>query len=163
MAEETPTRVDPHLVAHIVRSYVGHHRVPVDQLAELISEVQRSLAGVERGAALPDATRIPAVPVRRSVHRDYVVCLECGFRSQVLRRHLRTAHGLETVAYRARWNLPPDHPLISPNYSARRSAMAKQLGLGRKRGPAEVSPPISEVAPPPAQKRRGRKPQSAVT
>ena len=163
MAGETPTRVDPHLVAHIVRSYVRHHSVPVDQLAELISEVQRSLASVGRGAALPDETRIPAVPVRRSVHLDYVVCLECGFRSQMLRRHLRTAHGLETVAYRARWNLPPDHPLTSPNYSARRSAMAKQLGLGHKRGPVEVSPPISEEAPPPAQKRRGRKPQSAAT
>jgi len=67
------------------------------------------------------------------VQRDYVVCLECGFRGQALRRHLRVQHGLEVAAYRTRWNLPSDHPVTAPAYSARRSALAKQIGLGRRR------------------------------
>ena len=64
--------------------------------------------------------------------RDYVVCLECGFHAQVLRRHLRIAHGLDVVAYRTRWRLPMDYPLTVPSYSARRSTLAKEFGLGRR-------------------------------
>jgi predicted transcriptional regulator len=74
-----------------------------------------------------------AVPIRRSVRPDYVVCLECGFRSRTLRRHLRTAHGLEPAAYRTRWQLAADHPLTAPVYSAQRASMAKAIGLGRTR------------------------------
>jgi predicted transcriptional regulator len=69
-----------------------------------------------------------------------VVCLECGFRSRALRRHLRTQHGLERAEYYARWQLPPDHPIIAPGYSARRSALAKELGLGRGRKTANAAP-----------------------
>jgi predicted transcriptional regulator len=71
------------------------------------------------------------VPVRRSVQPEYVVCLECGFRGLTLRRHLRVAHDLNPAAYYARWRLPADYPITAPAYSARRSAMAKKLGLGR--------------------------------
>jgi hypothetical protein len=74
------------------------------------------------------------------VQPDYVVCLECGFRAKTLRRHLRMHHGLEVGAYRARWKLPTDHPTTAPAYSERRSAMAKQLGLGRKPGSVEPLP-----------------------
>jgi predicted transcriptional regulator len=144
--------VDPYLVARIVRSYVRHHSVPVGEIAGLIAAVQQSLRHV--GQAPPVAAAlVPAVPIRRSVHPDYVVCLECGFHSRTLRRHLRVRHGLEVAAYRARWKLSPDHALVAPSYSARRSAMAKQLGLGRKPVPVEEAP---------APKRRGRPRRSAA-
>jgi predicted transcriptional regulator len=101
----------------------------------------------------------PAVPIRRSVQHDRVVCLECGFCGQMLRRHLRE-DAFDPGQYRARWKLPFDHPITAPGYSERRSTMAKQIGLGRK---AEVPRPIPDVAAAvaPAPKRRGRKPRSA--
>jgi predicted transcriptional regulator len=102
---------------------------------------------------------VPAVPIRRSVQRDRVVCLQCGYRGQVLRRHIRVAHGLEPAQYRVRWKLPPDHPIAAPAYSERRSTMAKQIGLGRKPQKAVVSTPEVVAAPP---KRRGRKPRLAT-
>jgi predicted transcriptional regulator len=128
-------KVDPQLVAEIVRGYVANNSIAVDQLAGLISTVHQTLSGLDANtAAPPSATEklTPAVPVRRSVQPDHVVCLECGVRSKTLRRHLRVAHGLEPAGYRARWKLPSDHPLTAPNYSARRSAMATQLGLGQR-------------------------------
>jgi predicted transcriptional regulator len=148
MAEEDwPPGVDPYQVAEIVGSYVRHHTVEPDQLVGLIVEVHRALGSLGRGAASAQKPPKPAVSIRRSVQRDYVVCLECGFRAQALRRHLRVQHGLEVAQYRVRWNLPPDHPVTAPGYSDRRSALAKQIGLGRQRAPAE---------PPAAPRRRGR-------
>jgi predicted transcriptional regulator len=148
-------KVDPRLVAQIVRRYVAHNSIGVDQVGELIATVQRTLNGL--GASAPMSAPgplVPAVPIRRSVQPDCVVCLECGFRGLTLRRHLRVRHGLELADYRVRWKLSPDHALTAPVYSASRSALAKQLGLGRK--PASVEPP-------PAPKRRGRPPRAAAT
>src|SRR5580704_11912993 len=115
--------IDPRLVALIVRSYVAHHSISVDQFSSLISQVHRSLAGLDH---VPPAEEplVPAVSVRRSVQRDLVVCLDCGFRSRMLRRHLRIKHGLEVADYRARWKLSADHPLTAPSYSEHRSALA---------------------------------------
>jgi predicted transcriptional regulator len=142
-------------------SYVAENSVGVDQVAELISTVHRTLSGL--GESTPAAVALePAVPIRRSVQPDYVVCLECGFRGQTLRRHLRTAHGFEPPAYRIRWKLSPDHALVAPVYSERRSTMAKGIGLGRGRPDAAVSTPAPEVIAPPAARRRGRKPREAV-
>ena len=175
--EETPPskETDRGLVALIVGSYVAHNHVGIDQLPQLISEVHRSLGGLGK-EALHEAL-VPAVPIKRSVQRDYVVCLECGFRSKMLRRHLRGQHGLEAAEYRARWTLSPDHPLTAPGYSEDRSALAKQLGLGHRFRPADQSPPAPEMptrrgrktsqpeaASPelttaPAPKRRGRRPR----
>ena len=101
-------------------------------------------------------------PIRHSVQHDHVVCLESGYRSQVLRRHLRMAHGLEPAAYRVRWKLPADHPITAPAYSERRSTMAKEIGLGRGLPDVAVSTPAPEVIAPPPAKRRGRKPRVAV-
>jgi predicted transcriptional regulator len=143
--DKAAERVDPHLVAHIVRSYVRHHSVPVGELAGLIGAVNDSLRGVGQGP--PAEPLVPAVPIRRSVQHDHVVCLECGFRSQTLRRHLRVQYGLEVAAYRIRWKLSPGHAVTAPTYSARRSAMAKESGLGRKPAPVTL---------PPAPARRGR-------
>ena len=136
MAAATALGVNLYHVARIVSSYVRHHRLGPDQFDGLIVAVHRALAGL--GLQQPPQ---PAVPIRRSVQRDYVVCLECGFRGQALRRHLRVQHGLEVAAYRTRWNLPSDHPVTAPAYSARRSALAKQIGLGRRRAP--VGPPTT--------------------
>ena len=152
MAEEPPPRVDTYRVAEIVSSYVRHHQIAADQLAGLIVEVHRALAGLGRAPPVPEPRR-PAVPIRRSVQQDYVACLECGFRAQMLRRHLQVAHGLEVADYRARWQLPMDYPLTAPSYSARRSRMAKAIGFGRRRAAAAPSPPATER---PATRRRGR-------
>ena len=158
--DSSPQKVDPILVAEIVSSYVAQNSVGVDQVAGLIATVHRSLSNLGERAPTPVALE-PAVPIRRSVQRDHVVCLECGFRGQTLRRHLRAAHGLERAEYRSRWKLAANHPLLAPAYSERRSTIAKGIGLGRKAQEVAVSIPAPEViAPPP--KRRSRKPRSAA-
>jgi predicted transcriptional regulator len=155
MAQDSATqKVDPNLVAHIVQSYVAKNTVAVDELASLIATVHRALSslGMMTPPTMAEAWT-PAVPIRRSVQQDHVVCLECGFRAQILRRHLRVQHGFEVAAYRARWKLSPDHPVTAPSYSERRSAMAKQFGLGRQRIPAPEPPPPSTP-----RTRRSRRP-----
>ena len=114
----------------ISAAYVRWNQIGSDQLATLISTVHGALAGLGKPAAEVGGERTPAVPVRRSVHRDYIVCLDCGWRGQMLRRHI-AGHGLSVEQYRVRWSLRPDHPITAPGYSERRSTMAKQLGLGR--------------------------------
>jgi predicted transcriptional regulator len=134
MADDNISRVDPSLVAEIVRSYAAKNHIAVDQIGEVIAMVHQTLSGLGTNtpAQAPAAERLtPAVPIRRSVQPEYVICLECGFRARILRRHLRMMHGFKPADYRARWKLPSDHPLTAPAYSAQRSAMAKQLGLGR--------------------------------
>jgi predicted transcriptional regulator len=156
MAEQdAASGVDLYRVAHIVSSYVRYHQIGPDQLVGLIVEVHQAL--VNHGRDVPPAQEPlkPAVPIRRSVQRDYVVCLECGFRARTLRRHLQVQHELEVAQYRARWNLPPDHPVTAPAYSAWRSAMAKEIGLGRHAA-AEPSPPDTER---PVTRRRSRRPR----
>lgn len=130
--ENTEKNVDLRPVTKIIVSYVGHHTLAPDQLPALITSVQQALRDLGKPAPVP-VPRTPAVPVRRSVQRDHVVCLECGFRGKTLRRHLGTRHGLQTAEYLRRWELPSDHPLTAPAYSEQRSTMAKELGLGRKR------------------------------
>ena len=120
----------PHLVAKIIASYVSHHSLAPEQIPELIASVHRSFVGLGQPAEAP-ATLTPAVSVRRSVQRDTVVCLDCGWKGKMLRRHLTTRHGLSADDYLKRWALPGDHPLTAPNYSAQRSTLAKELGLGR--------------------------------
>jgi predicted transcriptional regulator len=128
----------------VVSSYVTKDSVSVDQLGGLIATVHQTLSGLATKTTTPTLALeklAPAVPIRRSVQPDYVVCLECGFQAKTLRRHLRMSHGLDPLAYRARWKLSPDHPLTAPAYSERRSTMAKQLGLGRKRAATRTSVP----------------------
>jgi MucR family transcriptional regulator, transcriptional regulator of exopolysaccharide biosynthesis len=165
--------VDPHLTATIVRSYVRHHTVGVNQLSDLIATIHRSLGQLGQPVQ-PEEVLIPAVSVRRSVHQDYVVCLDCGYRGKTLRRHITTRHSLSRDEYLKRWGLRSDHPLTAPAYSERRSTLAKALGLGRKpkaqAGPA-VSPtsaPMSvaanqEAASTPTRRRRSRAASKSVT
>ena len=156
MAADSTPKVGPGLVVEIVRSYVAKNSIPVDQLGSLIATVHRTLSGL--GQDVPTsapATLTPAVPIRRAVQPDFVVCLACGLEAKTLRRHLRMKHGLDPMAYRARWKLSFDHPLTAPAHSESRSTMAKQLGLGRTRQEALV-PPESTGELPPQPRRRGR-------
>jgi predicted transcriptional regulator len=131
-SDNTPSSVDLRPVTKIVASYVGNHTLAPDQLSALIISVQQAISQLGKPIQ-PEPTRTPAVPVRRSVQHDRVVCLECGFKGKTLRRHLSMRHGLQVSEYLRRWDLSSDHPLTAPAYSEQRSAMAKQLGLGRKR------------------------------
>jgi predicted transcriptional regulator len=161
MSGETPSAsINREFVTKIVAAYVRRNQFASDQLATLISTVHQAFSGLGKPVAEVSADRTPAVPIRRSVHRDHVICLECGWRGQILRRHVATSHGLSVEQYRARWNLPREHPLVAPGYSERRSGLAKQIGLGRRRttsreGPASVAPEAS-AATQPRPRRRGR-------
>jgi predicted transcriptional regulator len=122
-------------VTKIIASYVGNHTLSADQLSALIVSVDQAIRHLGTPIQSPPP-RMPAVPIKRSVQHDHVICLECGFRGKTLRRHLGTRHGLRVAEYLRRWKLPSDHPLTAPAYSEQRSTMAKELGLGRKRGRA---------------------------
>lgn len=138
MAAETSRGATPHLVAKIIASYVSHHNLSPEQIPDLIATVHRTIVGLGNATDAPEAL-VPAVPIRRSVQRDTVVCLDCGWKGKMLRRHLSTRHGLTGEDYLKRWGLPGDHPLTAPNYSVQRSNLAKELGLGRG-GRAEDEP-----------------------
>jgi predicted transcriptional regulator len=145
--------------AKIVGAYVRRNQIAPDQIASLISTVHEVFANLGISVAASPVERTPAVSIRRSVHRDHVICLDCGRKAQVLRRHLSTAHGLTVEQYRERWNLPANHAMTAPSYSERRSTMAKQFGLGRGGRPvrSEASRPAAPESPKaPQQRRRGR-------
>lgn len=132
------------LAAEIVAAYVRRNQIAADKIGTLISTVHQALATLGTPA---EEERIPAVPVRRSVQRDRVICLDCGWSGKMLRRHI-AGHGLGVDEYRRRWDLAPDHPLTAPAYAEQRSDLAKQLGLGR-RGERDV--PEQEPAAPAAE------------
>ena len=162
MPDEPPSpTLDRGLTTNIVAAYVRHNQIGADQLSVLISTVHQALVGLGKPAAETEIERTPAVSIRQSVHRDHVVCLDCGWRGQMLKRHLATAHGLTVEQYRVRWTLPREHPITAPNDSERRSGLAKQIGLGRGRGRRtsreEREPVASEIpaAPQPRSRRRG--------
>ncbi len=119
------------LTAQIVSAHVSHNSVTPDALPALIQDVYRTLAGVGREPAQPDKPQ-PAVPVKKSIFPDFLVCLEDGKKLKMLKRHLKTAYGLTPDQYRERWNLPPDYPMVAPNYADHRSTLAKKIGLGTK-------------------------------
>ena len=158
MSEGMQSSANRRHTAGIVAAYAGHHQLPSDQVGPLIAAVSTTLAHL--GETAPEPQREPAVPIRRSVHRDYVVCLQCGFKAKVLRRHLRDAHSLTPDQYRARWKLPPGHSIVALGYSEMRSKMAKQFGLGQSRQ-RSAKPKTAKAAETPPR-RRGR-PRSAKT
>ena len=130
--------LDPHLTTKIVSSYVRHHTVGTDQVSNLITSVHQALAQLGQPVQTQEVLT-PAVSVRRSVHHDYVVCLDCGHRGKTLRRHISIRHGLTRDDYLKRWGLKSNHPLTAPAYSERRSTMAQALGFGRKSEAAVIS------------------------
>ena len=164
MPDEAPTAsANRELTAEIVAAYLRRNQITSDQLAILISTVHQALAGLGKPPAEAVVERTPAVSIRRSITANSVTCLDCGWKGQMLRRHVATAHGLTVDLYRARWNLSRDHAMVAPAYSERRSGLAKQLGLGRTReASAEtIAAPETEAAPQPRPKRHGRTRSSA--
>jgi len=122
------------LASDIVSAYVSNNTVPTSDLAALIGDVHQALLKAATGAMEPVKEELkPAVPVRRSVTPDYIVCLEDGKKFKSLKRHLRTHYDLSPEDYREKWGLAPDYPMVAPNYAAARSALAKKMGLGQRR------------------------------
>ena len=119
------------LTAQIVSAHVSNNSVATEALPALIQDVYRTLAGVGREPAAPNKPQ-PAVPVKKSVFSDYIVCLEDGKKLKMLKRHLKTAYNMSPEQYRERWDLPPDYPMVAPNYAKHRSSLAKKIGLGTK-------------------------------
>jgi predicted transcriptional regulator len=130
MAEQMDTDVLG-LTAQIVSAHVAHNAVGVDALPGLIQEVYRTLAGVGR-AEPPVEKPQPAVPVKKSIFPDYLVCLEDGKKLKMLKRHLKTSYNLTPEQYREKWGLTPDYPMVAPSYARHRSTLAKKIGLGTK-------------------------------
>ena len=121
------------LTAEVVAAYVGNNPVQVADLPGLISDVHAALGRVEQGVpAEPPVNKKPAVNPKRSIHDDYIICLEDGKKFKSLRRHLMAHFGLTPEAYREKWGLAPDYPMVAPGYAAARSKLAKEMGLGRK-------------------------------
>ena len=118
------------LTAEIVSAYVSKNPVAAEDLPNVIKSVHATLGGFQ-GADDTVLSRAPAVPVKKSVTPDYIVCLEDGRKLKMLKRYLRAQYGLTPEAYRAKWNLPADYPMTAPNYAAKRSDFAKQIGLGK--------------------------------
>jgi predicted transcriptional regulator len=117
----------------IVSAYLGRNQVPLSQIPNVINAVFGTLQGLEGTPPGPSRpSRAPAVPIKRSIAPDYIVCLEDGKKLKMLKRYLRTAYNMTPAEYRARWGLPPDYPMVAPNYAKRRSEFAKKIGLGRK-------------------------------
>ncbi len=132
MAEETkPTDLLP-LVSEIISAHLSSNKVPPEDLPDLIRQIYGALAGASSGQEGPKPHGDPAVPIKKSVTPDFIVCLEDGLKWKMLKRHLRTAHDLSMDEYRKRWNLPWDYPMVAPNYARKRSRLAKQIGLGTK-------------------------------
>lgn len=133
MAEEPPAADLLGLTAEIVAAHVSNNPVSLGDLPNLIQEVYRTLASVGQPAAKPQPERPqPAVPVKKSITPEYLVCLEDGKKLKMLKRHLQTSYNMTPEQYRERWGLPPDYPMVAPNYAKHRSTLAKKIGLGTK-------------------------------
>ena len=138
------------LTAQIVSAHLSHNRLETDALPSLIKSVYRSLSTVGDVQPVAAPALSPAVPVKRSVFPDYIVCLEDGKKLKMLKRHLKSSYGMTPDEYRTKWGLPKDYPMVAPSYAAKRSTLAKMIGLGRK--PAAVAAEVetddeTEAAP----------------
>jgi predicted transcriptional regulator len=122
------------LAADIVSAYVSNNSVPASDLPALINDVHSALLRVTSGqAVIVPETLKPAVPPKKSITNEHIVCLEDGRKFKSLKRHLRTQYNMSPDEYREKWNLPPDYPMVAPNYAKARSNLAKQMGLGQQR------------------------------
>ncbi|ESX03673.1 MucR family transcriptional regulator [Mesorhizobium sp. LSJC268A00] len=128
------------LTADIVAAYVSKNPVPVSALPDLIASINSSLTRIGQPVEPEKPTQVPAANPKRSVTPDYIICLEDGKRFRSLKRHLSTHFGLTPDAYRQKWDLPKDYPMVAPNYSATRSKLAKSMGLGRKAAAPKKAP-----------------------
>ncbi|TYC63948.1 MucR family transcriptional regulator [Stappia sp. BW2] len=122
------------LTSDIVSAYVANNTVATPDLPGLIASVHKALTSSAQKAQEPEVVElVPAVPIKKSVGNDFLICLEDGKKFKSLKRHLRTHYDLTPEDYRAKWNLPADYPMVAPNYAAARSELAKKMGLGQQR------------------------------
>ncbi len=121
------------LTAQIVSAYARNNNVAAAELPALMASIYQNLSHLGSGKVETGERREPAVPVRRSITPEYIICLEDGKKLKMLKRHLKTSYGMTVEQYRERWNLPADYPMVAPNYAKQRSKLAKQIGLGTAR------------------------------
>ena len=132
MAENDPALV---MTVDIVAAHVANNTVSIGDVSHLIEKVHHALLGLGSAPGAAEAkSNGPALSVRASVKAEYIVCMECGSKQKMLRRHLRTAHGMTAEEYRKDYGLPDTYPMVAPSYSEQRSELAKSFGLGRKKG-----------------------------
>ena len=130
------------LTAQIVAAHVSNNSVPLAELSGLIENVHRTLSGLGRPVETPVIARPePAVPVKKSITPEYLVCLEDGKKLKMLKRHLKTAYNMSPEQYRERWGLPSDYPMVAPAYAQHRSSLAKKIGLGTRPRARRGRPP----------------------
>jgi predicted transcriptional regulator len=132
METDMPDRRLARATVRLVSVYLGNNTVPEADLPQLIREVHQTLRALQAGAEETEAEPlVPAVPVKKSVTREHIICLEDGLKFKSLKRHLRSKYDLSPQEYRERWGLPEDYPMVAPGYSEKRSKLAKKIGLGR--------------------------------
>jgi predicted transcriptional regulator len=151
MSDTTSNNAYIELATEIVSAYVSNNSLPTAELPALIEAVHGSLNKIASGAQeAPVEALVPAVPVKKSITPDFIICLEDGKKFKSLKRHLRTKYDMTPDQYRAKWGLPSDYPMVAPNYASARSELAKAMGLGAQRRKAVESPA------------RGRKPRKVA-
>lgn len=132
MSDKATTTEMLELTTEIVAAHVGNNPVAVSDLPGLIQDVYKTLVSVGTEPSAPERPK-PAVPIKKSVFPDYIVCLEDGKKLKMLKRHLKTSYNMTPEEYRERWGLPADYPMVAPNYAKHRSRLAKEIGLGTTR------------------------------
>jgi predicted transcriptional regulator len=128
MAETSKTELLD-LTTEIVAAHVSKNPIPIDQIPSLIKEVHKALSGL---SSQPEPGKPPAVPIEKAVQKDAITCLECGWSGKMVKRHISTSHGLSVNEYREKWKLPGNYPMVALSYAAKRSRLAKKIGLGKK-------------------------------
>jgi len=132
MAEEGKSKEILDLTTTIVSAHVSNNDVGVNDLPKLIRDVHETLSQVEHGQAAQPEKPTPAVPIKKSITPDYLICLEDGKKLKMLKRHLKTAYNMTPEEYREKWGLQADYPMVAPNYAKQRSRLAKEIGLGTR-------------------------------
>ena len=119
------------LTVKVVTAYLNNNSIKPDEITDLLSTIYSALEELKNTSKLGEKVLIPAVPLKKSITPDYLICLEDGKKLKMLKRHIFTSYGLSPKEYRDKWNLPPDYPMVAPNYAKKRSLFAKQFGLGK--------------------------------
>jgi len=152
------------LAADIVSAFVSNNSLPVADLPALIGNVNQALKDVDSGSSRQpvEERNDPAVPIKKSVQPDFIVCLDDGKKFKSLKRHLRTTYNMTPDQYRAKWGLAPTYPMVAPNYAAARSELAKSMGLGARRKKSRETEAVAKAAPEqPKASGRGRRKKAA--
>ena len=146
MSENTTNQLA--MAVDIITAYIGRNAIPAAELPNLITTVHRSLVSVKgTEAAKIEEVKTPAVSIKKSITDDHLVCLEDGRTFKSLKRHLRSKYNLSAEEYRIKWGLPKDYPMVAPNYSAKRSLLARQNGLGQSNRAASLRKRVAQTPP----------------